>query len=77
MSLDEIQETYPELNVKLASEIGEEDNVYEIETNRSEKAEKAFAKLVFRMRQSEIILESPSNWTVKRAKILIDKLQNF
>jgi hypothetical protein len=77
MSLDEIQETYPELSIKLASEIGEEDNVYEIETNRSEKAEKAFAKLVFRMRQSEIILESPSNWTVKRAKILIDKLQNF
>ena len=74
MDIDEIQETYPELNVKIASEISERDNVYEIEMNRAEKTEKAFAKLVYRMRQGEIILESPSNWTVKRTKILIDKL---
>ena len=77
MSLDEIQETYPELNVKLASEIKEDDNVYEIEMNRAEKTEKAFARLLFGMRQGEIVLESPTNWTVKRAKILIDRLQNF
>jgi hypothetical protein len=74
MDIDELQETYPELNVKIASEISERDNVYEIEMNRAEKTEKAFAKLVYRMRQGEIILESPSNWTVKRTKILIDKL---
>lgn len=74
MDIDELQETYPELNVKIASEISEKDNVYEIEMNRAEKTEKAFAKLVYRMRQGEIILESPSNWTVKRTKILIDKL---
>jgi hypothetical protein len=74
MDIDELQETYPELNVKIASEISERDNVYEIEMNRAEKTEKAFAKLVYRMRQGEVILESPSNWTVKRTKILIDKL---
>jgi hypothetical protein len=74
MDIDELQETYPELNVKIASEISERDNVYEIEMNRAEKTEKAFAKLVYRMRQGEIILESPSNWTIKRTKILIDKL---
>ena len=74
MDIDELQETYPELNVKIASKISEKDNVYEIEMNRAEKTEKAFAKLVYRMRQGEIILESPSNWTVKRTKILIDKL---
>lgn len=74
MDIDELQETYPELNVKIASEISEKDNVYEIEMNRAEKTEKAFAKLVYRMRQGEIILESPSNWTIKRTKILIDKL---
>jgi hypothetical protein len=74
MDIDELQETYPELNVKIASEISERDNVYEIEMNRAEKTEKAFAKLVYRMRQGEVILESPANWTVKRTKILIDKL---
>jgi hypothetical protein len=74
MSIDELQETYPELNVKIASEISEKDNIVEIEMNRAEKTEKAFAKLVFRMRQGEIILESPSNWTIKRTRILIDKL---
>ena len=77
MSLNEIKENYPELNVKLASEISENDNIYEIETNRAEKTEKAFARLVFNMRHGEIVLESSANWTVKRAKILIDKLQNF
>jgi hypothetical protein len=77
MSLEEIRETYPDLNVKLASEISENDNIYEIEVNRAEKTEKAFARLVFGMRQGEIILESPANWTVKRAKILVDRLQNF
>ena len=77
MSLEEIQLSYPELNVKLASEISVNDNIYEIEVNRAEKTEKAFARLVFGMRQGEIILESPANWTVKRAKILVDKLQNF
>ena len=74
MSIDELTETYPELKIKVASEIGENDNIVEIEMNRAEKTEKAFAKLVFRMRQGEIILESPSNWTIKRTKILIDKL---
>ena len=74
MSIDELEETYPELKIKVASEIGENDNIVEIEMNRAEKTEKAFAKLVFRMRQGEIILESPSNWTIKRSKILIDKL---
>lgn len=74
MSIDELQETYPELKIKVASKIGENDNIVEIEMNRAEKTEKAFAKLVFRMRQGEIILESPSNWTIKRTKILIDKL---
>lgn len=74
MSIDELTETYPDLSIKVASEIGENDNIVEIEMNRSEKTEKAFAKLVFRMRQGEIILESPSNWTIKRTKILIDKL---
>jgi hypothetical protein len=77
MDIDELQETYPELNVKLASEIKEDDNVYEIEMNRAEKTEKAFARLLFGMRQGEIVLESPTNWTVRRAKILIDRLQNF
>lgn len=77
MSLEEIQLSYPELNVKLASEISVDDNIYEIEVNRAEKTEKAFARLVFGMRQGEIILESPANWTVKRAKILVDRLQNF
>ena len=74
MDIDELQETYPDLNMKIASEISERDNIYEIEMNRAEKTEKAFAKLVYRMRQGEIILESPSNWTIKRTKILIDKL---
>ena len=74
MSIDELTESYPELKIKVASEIGENDNIVEIEMNRAEKTEKAFAKLVFRMRQGEIILESPSNWTIKRTKILIDKL---
>ena len=74
MNIDELTETYPELKFKVASEISENDNVYEVETNRDEKTEKAFAKLVFRMRQGETILESPANWTVKRTKILIDKL---
>ncbi len=74
MNIDELQETYPELSIKIASEISEKDNVYEIEMNRAEETEKAFAKLVYRMRQGEIILESTSNWTVKRTKILIDKL---
>ena len=74
MSIDELTESYPELKIKVASEIGEKDNIVEIEMNRAEKTEKAFAKLVFRMRQGEIILESPSNWTIKRTKILIDKL---
>jgi len=74
MTIEELIETYPELKFKIASKISEGDNVYEIETNRSEKTEKAFAKLVFRMRQGETILESPNNWTIKRTKILIDKL---
>jgi hypothetical protein len=74
MNIDELTETYPELKFRVASEIGENDNVYEVETNRDEKTEKAFAKLVFRMRQGETILESPANWTVKRTRILIDKL---
>jgi hypothetical protein len=74
MNINELTETYPELKFKVASEISENDNVYEVETNRDEKTEKAFAKLVFRMRQGETILESPANWTVKRTKILIDKL---
>lgn len=77
MDINEIRETYPELNVKVASEISEKDNVYEFLVDRTEKTEKAFAKLVFKMRHGEAILESPSCWTVKRARILIDKLQNF
>lgn len=77
MSLEEFQGSYPELKVRIASPINESDNIFSVEMNRSEHVEKAFAKLVFRMRSGEIILESPSNWVVKRTKILIDKLQNF
>jgi hypothetical protein len=74
MTLEEINETYPELKVRVASHITEADNIYEFEMNRSECAERAFAKLVYRMRKDEAILESSLNWTVKRAKVLIDKL---
>lgn len=77
MSKEEIKETYPELKIRIASGIKEDDNVYEVELDRSEKTEKAFAKLVFGMRSGEIILESPSSWIIKRTKILIDRLQNF
>lgn len=77
MTLEEINETYPELKVRVASHITESDNIYEFEMNRSECAERAFAKLVYRMRKDEVILESPLNWTVKRAKVLIDKFVTF
>jgi hypothetical protein len=72
-SLTDLKEDYPDLQIEIASEIGENDNIYKIEMNRGERTERAFAKLVYCMRRGEVILESPSNWTIKRAKILIDK----
>lgn len=77
MSLEELKESYPELKSEIASKISDMDNIFQIEMNRSEEVEKAFAKLVFRLRSGEVILESPSNWVVKRTKMLIEKLQNF
>ena len=77
MTLEEIQETYPELKVRVASEIGPSDNIYEFEVNRAEKTEKAFCRLSYRMRKGEVILESQNNWVVKRTKILLDKYLNF
>ena len=72
-SLTDLKEDYPDLQIEIASEIGENDNIYKIEMNRGERTERAFAKLVYCMRRGEVILESPSNWTIKRVKILIDK----
>ena len=77
MSLSEIEETYPELKVKVASRITDDDNIYEIEMNRSERTEKAFARLVYRMRRGEIILESVNNWVVKRTKVIIERCTDF
>lgn len=73
MSLEEIKERYPALDVEIASKIGDQDNIYKIEMNRSEKAERAFCKLIYCMRNGEVILESPNNWTIKRCKVLQDK----
>ena len=75
--LDELQEDYPELMIKLASPITEHDNIFEVEMNRAEKTEKAFARLVYKMRPGEVVLESQNNWVFKRTKILIDKLVNL
>jgi hypothetical protein len=74
MGLKELKDMYPDLDITVASEISEQDNIYRIEMNRSERVERAFAKLTYCMRPGEVILESPNNWTVKRIKNLQDKL---
>ena len=74
MGIQEIQERYPELQVSVASEICGDDNIYKIEANRSEKTERALAKLFWCLRNGEVILESPNNWTLKRIETLQEKL---
>ena len=74
MTLSEIQSRFPDLQVKVASEISEADNIYSIEANRSEACERALAKLFWCMRDGEKILESPNNWTIKRIETVQEKL---
>jgi hypothetical protein len=74
MPLASLEKNYPDLKIEIASEISESDNVYRITANRTEHAERAMVKLVYCMRDGEVILESPNNWTIRRIKVLIDKL---
>lgn len=73
MSLKQVQESY-RLQVELASEISEFDNIYCITANRSESSERSLAKLIFCMRPGEALLVSDTNTSIKRAKFLIEKL---
>jgi len=73
MSLKQVQESY-RLQVELASEISEFDNIYCIIANRSESSERSLAKLIFCLRPGEALLVSDTNTSVKRAKFLIEKL---
>jgi len=74
MSLEQVQKFYGGLQVELASEISEFDNIYCITANRSESSERSLAKLIFCMRPGEALLVSDTNTSIKRAKFLIEKL---